>query len=113
MVAMPEKTDQAHVSNTAGTRSGLRRQRTPPPKDLKVQFVSFVFGVVDLLICLVLAIDFPSPTTFQKAVFAVLAGLGASAIANLINGDFQISSRWLKATGPIAVFAFTAYLIVR
>lgn len=113
MVAMREQTDQAHTSNTPGIRRDLRRQRAPPPKDPNVHFVSFVFGVVDLLICLVLAIDFPSPTPFQKAVFAVLAGLGAAAIANIINGDFKISSKWVKATGPIAVFGFTAYLIVR
>jgi hypothetical protein len=75
--------------------------------------VPALIGLVTLAGALVFALVVPSPTDFQTKVFAVDIGLGAAAITPLIGGVLTIRTKWLAAGGPLAVFAFATYVILR
>lgn len=70
----------------------------------------FVFGVTFIGALLVLAIMFPTPTAWQYQLFRVVLALAAAGTAAMIPGsiDFTVPG-WVKAGGPLAVFALLMY----
>ena len=77
------------------------------PKFFSISIVALVIGVI-------IAIVIPYPTPFQRTVFAVVVSLaGTSITASSISGFIQINSKWLKAGGPIAVFVFLCFFIIK
>ncbi len=70
----------------------------------------FVFGIVFLVAMLVLAINFPEPTTFQYEVFKVVLALAAAGVAAMVPGFLEVTvPGWAKAGGAIAVFVLIMY----
>lgn len=67
--------------------------------------LSFVFGVVFVVVLLVIAFLQPEPSSFQYSVFrTVLALAGAGAVA-VFPGFIEVAlGNWLRAGGALAVF---------
>jgi hypothetical protein len=70
----------------------------------------FVFGVTFIATLVVLGIMFPTPTPWQYQLFRVVLALAAAGTAAMIPGsiDFTVPG-WVKAGGPLAVFALLMY----
>jgi hypothetical protein len=75
---------------------------------------TFGFSIVALVIGIIIAIFIPYPTPFQRTIFAVVVSLaGTSITASSVSGFIQINSKWLKAGGPVAVFVFLCFFIIK
>jgi hypothetical protein len=73
--------------------------------------LSFVFGVVFIIVLLFITILIPNPTQFQQNIFwVILAIAGGGAVASF-PGFIEVKfGNWLRAGGALAVFA-VIYLI--
>ncbi len=69
----------------------------------------FAFGIVFVVTLLVIAIAFPTPTSFQYEVFKVVLALAAAGIAAMIPGLLGINVPGIKAGGALAVFVLVMY----
>jgi len=69
----------------------------------------FAFSVVFVVALLVLAIFFPTPTTFQYEVFKIVLALAAGGVALIIPGFLHLRVPFLRAGGPLAVFGVTYF----
>lgn len=72
----------------------------------------YVFGCITLAMALVIALLIPKPSHFQLGVFAVLLGLSVAGITSGITGTIQVSTKWVKAGGPLGAFVFTVMVII-
>ena len=70
----------------------------------------FAFGVTFIIALLALAIMFPEPTPWQYQLFRVVLALAAAGTAAMIPGSLDVTvPGWVKAGGPLAVFALLMY----
>lgn len=64
-----------------------------------------VFGVTFIVVLLVIAIFFPTPSPFQYTVFRIVLSLATAGVASMIPGVIEVEiSDWLRAGGALAVF---------
>lgn len=72
----------------------------------KIQTIlSFVFGVVFVIVLLVIAFVQPEPSSFQYAVFRTVLALAGAALVVVIPGFIEVTlGNWLRAGGALAVF---------
>jgi hypothetical protein len=63
----------------------------------------FAFGVAFVIVLLILAMFFPSPTDFQYFVFRTVLALAAAGVAALIPGLLDIDMPLIRAGGALAV----------
>jgi hypothetical protein len=80
----------------------------------KQSIVAFAFGVVFVVTLLVLAIAFPTPTSFQYTVFRIILALAAAGVAAMIPGFIRLklspsSALAIQAGGAIAVFVIVYF----
>ena len=79
--------------------------------DLSPQLIMvFAFGVAFVIALLVLAIKYPTPTSFQQTVFRTVLALAAAGVAALLPGLFHVeisaaANLMLRAGGALGVFA--------
>jgi hypothetical protein len=105
------------AANSSGSRSRINLQVQKPT--LRVGSIevnsldptAFRFGIIALLGGIVLVLFIPEPSEFQQKVFAALVGLAGACISSSLTGFLEISSRWIKAGGAIAVFVFLCFFI--
>ena len=75
------------------------------------QVAAFVFGVVFVIVILVFAVFFPSPTRFQIFVFRVVLALAAGGVGAILPGFIIVNvGNFVRAGGALALFA-AVYLI--
>lgn len=72
----------------------------------KIQIIlSFVFGVVFVIVLLVIAFVQPEPSSFQYAVFRTVLAIAGAAVVAVIPGFIEVTiGKWLRAGGALAVF---------
>lgn len=73
------------------------------------------FGGVFIVVILIMAILYPSPTPFQFFVFRVVLSLAAAGVGGVLSGFLHVAfgsveKPWLRAGGALAVFA-VVYLL--
>lgn len=71
----------------------------------------FNIGLVGIVLGLVLALIFPTPSGFQVNVFTVVLSLSGACMASAITGFLEIDSKWVKAGGPLGVLVFLCFFI--
>jgi hypothetical protein len=68
--------------------------------------LSFVFGVVFVLVMLVISFLRPEPSTFQYGVFRTVLALAGAGAVGVFPGFIEVKfGNWLRAGGALAVFA--------
>lgn len=72
----------------------------------KIQTIlSYVFGVVFVIVLLVIAFVQPEPSSFQYAIFKTVLALAGAALVVVIPGFIEVTiGNWLRAGGALAVF---------
>lgn len=87
---------------------GISKER---PSQLKLeQLLAFGFGVVFLTAIVILAMKYPTPSTFQYTVFRIVLALAAAGFAVMIPGllKFELKS-WIRATGTLVIFVIVFF----
>lgn len=69
------------------------------------KLLAFGFGVILIAAFMVLALKFPTPTTFQYTIFRIIMALAAAGIGAIIPGFIEVEvQKWLRAGGAMALF---------
>jgi hypothetical protein len=55
----------------------------------------------------------PEPTPFQWVIFGLLASLASPLITSTILGHLEVRSKWVRASGNIAVFVVALFAVMR
>lgn len=73
----------------------------------KLQLIlSFVFGVVFVLLMIATAFMQPNPTSYQYWVFRVVLALAGAGVVAVLPGFIEVKfGNWLRAGGALAIFA--------
>lgn len=73
-------------------------------------FVAFIFGVIFISAIVVMALRFPTPTSFQYTIFRVVLALAAAGVAGMLTGFITVTLEnkaagfLISAGGSLAVF---------
>jgi hypothetical protein len=69
--------------------------------------ISFIVGFVLLLASLGMVFFAPEPKPVQLATFITTLGIAAALVMNgFLSGTIQITTKWVRAGGPMATFVF-------
>lgn len=69
------------------------------------QLLAVAFGVTFVIVLLILAIQFPSPSAFQYLVFRVVLALASAGVAVMLPGSLELEMKGtIRAGGAVALF---------
>lgn len=89
---------------------GFDNKATSPPNKQRNTVVALTIGVVAIALVLVLALIFPEPSKFQRAVFWTVLALGVGGVASVMSGFIELKlGKWLLAGGGLAVFVLVYF----
>ncbi|MCP4402696.1 MAG: hypothetical protein GY801_36020 [bacterium] len=77
------------------------------------QWIAFVFGVTFVVVLLLIAVFFPTPTQFQYTVFRIVLALATAGVAAMIPGFLSIElgvlGAIIRAGGALGVFVIVYF----
>ncbi|MCD9548592.1 hypothetical protein GLP21_08090 [Photobacterium carnosum] len=84
---------------------GFDNRRLPIMNSTMKTVLSFIFGVVFIVVLIVIAFVEPEPSSFQYNIFRVVLSLAAAGVVAVLPGFIEVKfGKWLRATGALAVF---------
>ena len=105
---LPIEVDQmlSHLTNLSQRNMTMQEENRKKQERL----LAFVFGVSFIVVILILAIFFPTPTDFQYDVFKIVLALAAAGVAVNIPGFLHVEvNKFIRAGGAIAVFVIVFF----
>lgn len=76
------------------------------------KLLSFIFGLIFIVVLLVIAWFKPEPSKFQYSVFRTILALAGAGIGAVIPGTIQVDVKtWVRAGGAIAVFVIVYFFV--
>jgi hypothetical protein len=93
--------------NTRAERRDVREELMTERREAVVvreRRFGFLWGVAFILMLVVIALFVPNPTPFQYTIFRIVLALAAAGFTNYIEGMLNIKWKFVRATGPLAVF---------
>ncbi|EAS76023.1 hypothetical protein V12G01_14514 [Vibrio alginolyticus 12G01] len=89
---------------------GFNNRRLPVMNSTTQTVLSFIFGVVFVIVLLAIAFIEPDPSSFQYNIFRVVLALAAAGVVAVLPGFIEVKfGKWLRATGALAVFVIVYF----
>lgn len=71
--------------------------------------IATILGVTFIIFMLVFSVIIPLPTSYQSWVFRIVLSLSAAALASILSGSIYFKNKFLKVTGPLAIFVIVFF----
>lgn len=71
--------------------------------------LGFLWGVGGVVLLVIIALFVKEPTLWQYTLFRIVLALSAAGFTNYLEGMLNIKWKFIRATGPVAVFVIVYF----